>query len=280
MKKTVLLLGDRGKIGYPINHVLKGYHYNVVGKNTSNYNALNNDETESIIKQINPDVVINAIGLTSTDRCEQNPVNAFRLNALFPRLLAEQSNKYGFLLIHFSTDAVFDGKKGSPYDEFDTPNPMSVYSMTKLDGDISISNIAHRFYILRLSLVFGPSPGHGSFIEHMMQQANNGVKSLHIADDLVRSPTYNMDIAKEVIQFIKDYRDYGVYHVANRGIVSLYNLIKQVMNCFDVDVNVEHASYRDFPYSGYKHIFTPIVSKKLDDFRNWMDALQDYRRMV
>ena len=272
--KKILLLGDRGKIGYAMNYILKD-KYEIVGKNTDNYNALNDYVTERIIDEIKPDIVINCIGLTSTDKCEYNPLKAYKLNTLLPRTLAILSNKYNFTLIHFSTDAVFDGKSGDYYSEWNYPNPLSIYSMTKLNADTYISNIAKKYYILRLSLIFGYSPKPSSFVEHMMDKAVNG-KVLYIADDLIRSPTYNLDVAREVEYFLEDDKPYGLYHVASKGATSLYDLILKVIKDFELDVNVHRASYKDFPFSNYKHVCTPLTSYKIRPLRHWTFGLNEY----
>lgn len=274
--KKILLLGDRGKIGFAMNTIL-GKKYEIIGKNTDNYNAFDDDETEFIINKVNPDVVLNCIGVTSTDRCEQNQIGAYKLNTLYPRLLAELSNKYGYTLFHFGTDAVFDGRKDTSYCETDIPNPLSVYSMTKLCGDYSILNICKDFYIFRLSLIFGYSPKPSSFVEHMLDKINKGERTLHIADDLVRNPTYNMDVAGMVKQFIEHKKEPGLYHVANKGMVSLYDMITLVVNWFGIhDAIIKPSSYKDFPFAEYKHTHTPLTSNKIKPMRIWEDALADY----
>ena len=272
--KKILLLGDRGKIGYAMNTILKD-NYIVVGKNTSNYCAENDYITRKVIEKENPDIVINCVGLTSTDKCELNPVKAWRLNTLLPRTLATLSNKYNFTLIHFSTDAVFDGISGECYSEWSYPNPRSVYGVTKLCADQAISNIAKKYYIMRLSLIFGYSPKPSSFVEHMINKAVDG-NTLHIADDLIRSPTYNLDVAREVEYFLESKMPYGLYHVASKGATSLYNLITRVVKDFNLDVNVNRASYKDFSYSEYKHICTPLFSYKIRPLRHWTFGLNEY----
>lgn len=275
MAKRVLLLGSTGKMGTALREVFKD-DYIVVGKNTQDYNALDFERVRNLVEENIPDIVINTVAFLGIDPCEGEPEKALRLNALYPKFLAELSNKKEFLLIHFSTDAVFDSRKRGFYTEADCPQPPNLYGLTKYGGDCFIQAVAKNYYIFRLSVLFGETPKNTQFIEKMLQKVREGQKVLRVADDIVSSPSYSMDIAREIKQIVESSLKFGLYHIANEGKATLYDLMGEVVKNLDLDVRVERASYRDFPHIGIKNTFTPIRSDKIAPLRSWREAVREY----
>lgn len=275
MDKKILLLGCTGKMGIALNDVFSK-EYIVEGKNSKDFDAADFEQVRNLIEKYNPDIVINAVAVLGIDPCEKEPEKAFRLNTLYPKFLAELSNEYNFLLMHFSTDAVFSNEKGDFYTEEDCAKPLNLYGFTKYGGDCFVQEISKNYYLFRISVVFGEAVKNTQFVEKMLQRVKGGNDVLRVSDDIILSPTYSKDIAREIKRILKESLPFGLYHIANRGKASLCDLIKAIVKNLDLKVKVEAASYKDFPHLGTKNIFTPIRSVKIDSLRPWEEAVKEY----
>ncbi len=276
MIKKILLLGHTGKMGAALTKVLSAA-YEVVGKNSHDFDASQFDSVEKLIEELNPDVVINTVAFLGIDPCEKEPEKAFLLNTLYPKFLAELSVKKDFLLIHFSTDAVFsNNEKGSFYTEEDTPCPLNLYGVTKYGGDCMVMAYAKRYYIFRLSVLFGETTKQDQFVEKMLQRVKQGQKELFVSNDIFLSPTYSIDIALRVKEIVEGRCAFGLYHIANEGAVSLYEFMLEIGKRLNLKINIKPASFEDFPYVGRKNVNTPITSLKTKKLRFWREAVCDY----
>ncbi|HHT9159541.1 MAG TPA: SDR family oxidoreductase [Candidatus Brocadiaceae bacterium] len=271
----ILLLGSTGKLGIALSNVFCD-DYSITGKNSKDFDAMNFEQVRNLIKESKPDIVMNTVAFLGIDPCEKEPEKAFRLNALYPKLLAELSNKQGFLLVHFSTDAVFNDTKGDFYTEEDCPQPLNVYGLTKYGADCFIQAITKRYYIFRISVLFGETSKNTQFVEKMLLRVKEGNKILRISDDIIGSPTYSKDVAREVRRLIDNRYPFGLYHVANEGKASLYDLMKDIAEKLNIDVKVKKASYKDFPFLGIKNTDTPIKSERISSLRPWQEAVKEY----
>lgn len=279
MSGTVLLLGHTGKMGTALQRVL-GADYAVVGRNSRDFDACDGDQVRRTVTECAPDLVINCVAMLGIDPCEKDPARAFALNALYPRLLAELSAQAGFILAHFSTDAVFSDSNGRRYLESDTPSPLNVYGMTKYCGDCFVANTAKRHYIFRVPVLFGPSSNPNQFVEKMLERVRQGETALRVSDDIVSSPTLSLDVAARIRSLLAGGADFGLYHLANDGAVSLYDFMKETAAQLCPTVTVEPASYRDFPFVGRKNLHTPLGSQKTPLLRPWREAVRDYCRIL
>lgn len=275
--KKILLLGSTGKIGTAIKNVF-GEDYHVISKNSRDFDAINFEQVRNLVKETQPDIVMNAVAFVGIDQCEKEPENALRLNTLYPKLLAELSNDMGFLLVHFSTDAVFADKKEKRgfYTETACPNPLNIYGFTKYGADCFIQAIAEKYYIFRISVQFGQTTKNNQFVEKMLLRIKEGQNVLDISADIVSSPSYSRDVAREIKKIIEETFPFGLYHIANEGIASLYDLMKEIVQNLDLDVEVRKASYKDFSYIGTKNTYTPIRSVKIAHLRPWQESVKEY----
>lgn len=273
--RKILLLGSTGKMGIALSAAFQ-QGYRVIGKNSRDFDAMDFQQVHSLIEENNPDIVINTVAVLGIEPCEKEPEKAFRLNTLYPKFLAELAKEKGFLLVHFSTDAVFNDEKKDFYLESDQPCPLNIYGFTKYGGDCFIQNLAGKYYIFRISLLFGETSKNTQFVEKMLQKVMEGQKVLKVSDDIISSPTYSKDVAGEVRRIIEGKYSFGIYHIANAGKVSLCGLMRQIVKGLELDVKVEKASYKDFPFVGVKNTCTPIKSKKVGCLRSWQEAVKEY----
>ena len=276
MPKTVLLLGHTGKLGMALEQALGG-NYRIIGKNSSDFDATDLEQVRCLVTQHVPDIVINTVAMLGIDPCEQMPEQAFRLNALLPHFLAELSTTSGFTLVHFSTDAVFsDRTDESSCVETDTPIPLNLYGATKYVGDCLVMNSTPQHYIFRVPVLFGPSRNRRQFVEKMLERLKTDQQPLRISNDIISSPTYSLDVAGRVRELLEAQAPFGLYHLANHGKASLFELMTEMVSQLGLDLPVLAASYRDFPFIGRKNTCTPLSSVKIAPLRPWQQAVADY----
>ena len=221
----ILLLGNTGQLGWELERCLASL--GVV--TTVDYPAINLAEPHSIlttVRQLSPQVIINATAYTAVDRAETEPALAQAINTRAPGLLAEEAQRSGAALIHFSTDYVFDGRKGSPYTEDDLPNPLGVYGQSKLEGEKAVLQASQAALVLRTSWVY--SLRRDSFVTKVLswsrQQSN-----LRLVSDQISGPTWARQLAEitalllakagqNPVGWLRERT--GLYHLAGSGYCS------------------------------------------------------------
>ena len=274
--QRILILGHTGKMGTALMNAFRDSPFEIVGKNRKHFDASNYKSVKGLMNDVKPFIVINSVAYLGIDPCEQNRELAYRVNSLYPYNLATLATHYRFLLVHFSSDAVFDGERTTyPYTEMDGLRPVNYYGITKAQGDWGVSQYARQYYIFRLSILFGPSHRGGQFVEKMLRWAKER-DEIRIADDIIMSPSYSRDIAAEVKRLIEKRMPYGTYHLANKGTASLKELSEEIIQNLGLNVRVVGASHKDFPHIGRKNLCTPLSSWKIDTLRPWREAVKDY----
>tara|TARA_B100000315_G_C14510757_1_gene556827 strand:+ start:289 stop:1170 length:882 start_codon:yes stop_codon:yes gene_type:complete len=274
-EKRVLLLGSTGKMGIALQDAFQNA-YHVFGKNSKDFDACSPKTVDPLVEDIRPNIVLNTVAFLGIDPCEREPEKALHINTIFPKHLAELSEKKGFVLVHFSTDAVFPDTKGRAFTENDASKPVNLYGATKFGGDSLIQSIALRHYIFRLPILFGRTIKKNQFVEKMLAQVQASQKTLKIASDIISSPSYSSDLAREAYRIIETSMPFGLYHLANQGQGSLYDLMKEIIKNLKIDVTVVPVSFRDFPHIGTKNTRTPMESIRIKPLRPWREAVKAY----
>ncbi|MBS1188715.1 MAG: rfbD [Rhodocyclaceae bacterium] len=181
----ILLLGKDGQVGWQLQRSLAP-HGTVVACSRTECDLADLDQLRRVVRDVAPQVIVNAAAYTAVDKAETEFDLAHRINAEAPGLLAEESARSGGLLVHYSTDYVFDGEKAAPYVETDAPRPQGVYGRTKRAGEEAILASPGRALIFRTSWVFGARGG--NFVKTILRLAKER-ESLSVVDDQVGSPT-------------------------------------------------------------------------------------------
>ncbi len=272
--KRILLFGPTGKVGGAMRTVLG--ESKIICVNHSECDVSCSDKVVKIIEEVKPEIVINAVAFNGLDACEEDPQQALRVNTLFPKILAELSNIHDFVLIHFSTDAVFEGNTSDYYLESSAAHPINMYGFTKFGADSFISAIANKYYIARLSIQFGASDSSTQLIEKMLEKIRSGCRHLRISEDIIASPSYSIDVANTVKGIVENESPYGLYHIANQGKASPYELMRELVILLRLDVIIEPVPHAIFNTKSRKNPCTPITSEKLSLLRPWQEALADY----
>jgi dTDP-4-dehydrorhamnose reductase len=276
--RKMFLLGQ-GKLGSALHAVFMERGWQITNPGRSDFDFSDFQALRVALDNAQPDVIVNAAAMAGIDQCESAADQAFHLNALLPRELARFAESKGALVVHFSTEAVFSGRKRDYYTEDDTPDPINIYGLSKLAGDHCVRENCGRYYILRLPILFGPSPKSGQFLEKMLAKARAGAGQLSIAADIITTPSFSCDVAEQVEQMVSDKAAFGLYHLANSGQASLYDLVREACLGLGLSTEVCAASHRDFPGVGRKNDFTPLRSAKIPALRPWQAALKEYLAM-
>lgn len=181
----ILLLGKDGQVGWQLQRSLAP-HGEVVACGRTQCDLADPDRIRSIVRDVRPAIIVNAGAYTAVDQAESEPVLAHRINAVAPEVLAGEAARSGALLIHYSTDYVFDGGKEGPYVESDPTGPLGVYGRTKLEGEEAVRAAGGKSVIFRTSWVFGARGN--NFVKTILRLAREK-DSLNVVDDQVGSPT-------------------------------------------------------------------------------------------
>jgi dTDP-4-dehydrorhamnose reductase len=218
----ILLIGNTGQLGWELERTLVS-----LGElNACDYphiDLADYTNIRQIIHDCQPEVVINAAAYTAVDRAESEPDLARAINAIAPGILAEEARKNKAVFIHFSTDYVFDGQKGAPYQESDQPNPLCVYGHTKLGGERSVEQVSGAYLILRTSWVY--SMRRDSFVTKVLGWARTQ-PALKLVTDQVSGPTWARMLAEVTSQLLTSGKTdpyswfsdhHGLYHLAGSG---------------------------------------------------------------
>lgn len=232
--RSLLLIGKNGQLGWELQRTLA-----TLGEVTAvDYPDIDLAKPESLsdlIRNVSPQILVNAAAYTSVDKAESESDIAWLVNAEAPGVMAEEARRLNAAFIHFSTDYVFDGKKGSPYVETDHPNPLNVYGKSKLGGEQAVEAVGGSYLIFRTSWVF--SLRQGGFVTKVLQWARQH-ETLRIVDDQIGSPTWARMLAEATAQVIAQGRaepvDYirekaGLYHLAGSGAASRYEWAKAIL---------------------------------------------------
>ena len=271
----ILLTGAKGQLGYDIIRVF-GSRHEIIAHDLD----LDITKRELVIKrvaEVSPDLVINAAAYTDVDGAESNELAAYRVNALGVHNLALACADSGIPMLHVSTDFVFSGDKNEPYTEFDLPDPRGVYAKSKRAGEIYLTALLNRYYLVRTSWLFGVAGR--NFVKTMLELGKkNGEVS--VVDDQVGSPTYSKDLAGKILEIIER-GAYGVYHVSNSGICSWFDFAKEIFLVAGMEVKVNPISSEDLgrpaprpPFSALRGI--SLEMQGMAPLRHYREALEEF----
>tara|TARA_R110002033_G_scaffold98637_1_gene146979 strand:- start:13201 stop:14058 length:858 start_codon:yes stop_codon:yes gene_type:complete len=233
---NVLVTGSNGQLASCIKDVERKYdNLNFIYTDYLELDICDLNQVQGFFKK-NTQIhyCINCAAYTAVDNAETEADRAFEINAIGAKNLAVACKEYGIILIHISTDFVFDGKKTEPYTETDSTNPISVYGLSKLQGEVEISQALQEYFIIRTSWLYSE---HGNnFMKTMLKLAETRDK-INVVSDQVGTPTYAGDLAEAIVFLIhKKSKKYGIYHYSNRGEISWFEFAKAIFEEINSDI--------------------------------------------
>ncbi len=283
----ILLLGKNGMLGSQFEKQLS----EVVALDRDDLDVTNSRALKETFEAVSPEVVVNCTGYTNVDKAESQKKEAFALNAEAVKNIASLCDKHGAILIHFSTDYVFDGHKDvsdGGYKEDAMPNPLNVYGETKFKGEEFIQKEMTRFFIVRTSWLYGPRPagaGGGNFVDTMLKLGNEVLRaereSLNVVCDQFGSPTYTIDLVRAVIdeflmKFPDHLPDFGIYHLTGNGFCSWHEFAVRIFELAELRVKVGEISTAQYRTTAQRPKNSILVNTKLSKMRKWDEALEEY----
>ena len=229
----ILLIGKVGQVGWELRRTL-GPMPGVTAVDYPEIDLTSSDSLRQWVSQTRPRIIINAAAYTAVDKAESEPEKAMQINGAAPGILAEEARRVGALLVHYSTDYVFDGTKAAPYQETDTPNPLGAYGRSKLAGDEAVRAVGGAHLIFRLCWVYGARGQ--NFMLTIMHLAREREK-LRVVGDQVGCPTWSRMIAEATALVLKqviavpDWGDFaGTYHLAASGSTSWHGFAQAIVD--------------------------------------------------
>jgi dTDP-4-dehydrorhamnose reductase len=277
----VLLLGAHGQLGTELARTNQGH--TLVSQTRVDLDVTDPGALELFIRSVHPEVVLNTVAFNQTEVCEDDPVNALAVNTLAPRSLARLCVGVGARLIHFSTDFVFDGNKGSPYGESDAPNPLSVYALSKYGGERFVLAASDQNLVCRTAGLYGAAGSRakgGNFVQAILSRAQKG-EPLRVVNDIFQSPTFARDLAEKTWELVGLKTGGGILHLTNSGGCSWFQLAQAVMEIRGLSSSLTPIPASQWPGKMRRSPDTRLVSERLALFglsplRPWRDALTAY----
>lgn len=252
----LLLLGKNGQLGWELHRTLQTLG-EVIALDYPEVNMADAYSIRDTVRRYKPEVIYNATAYTDVDKAESEPELAEAINGTGPGVLAEEARKMNTVLIHYSSDYVFDGEKGSPYIETDPPNPLNVYGHTKLNGELAIQQVGGAYLIFRTIWVY--SVRGNSFVSKVLEWAHK-LKVLRIVDDQIGNPTWARMLAEATTQVLAQRHNdpfgfitekAGLYHLASSGVTNRFEWAKTIL---ELDPRREEQTVKE------------LLSAKTDEF--------------
>jgi len=223
--KKVLIIGADGMLGGELFRTLREKDV-CIGSTIQELDISDYDQTIETIKKLEPQVVINVAAFTMVDLCEQEKEKAFAANAEGAKNVAIGCQEVGAKCIYLSTDYVFDGKKKTPYGEDDSPNPISVYGLSKFQGEKYIEEILDDYLIIRSSWLFAQE---GSNFVNTIIKLSREKKELTMVNNQKGSPTYTKDLGQAISLLVeKDLK--GIFHITNNGCCTWFEFAQKILD--------------------------------------------------
>ena len=227
--KTILLTGKTGQVGGELQRTLAPLG-RIIALNRSQMDLSDPDSIRRVIREVKPEIIVNAAGYTAVDKAESESDLAMRVNAVAPGVMAEEARCMNALLVHYSTDYVFDGTKITPYVEEDEPNPLNVYGKSKLEGERAITAAGCEHLILRASWIY--SSRGTNFVLTMLRLAQER-KELAVVDDQIGSPSWARTLANSTAELLgkidSPAKETGTYHFSASGYASRYEFATKII---------------------------------------------------
>ncbi len=285
MKAAVI--GANGQLGSDVVLALNADAWETISLTHEDIELGDRGSVASVMKAIEPDVVVNTAAMHNVEKCESDPAQAYLVNAIGSRNLAMVTRDQGAALLHVSTDYVFDGTKATPYVEGDEPVPLNVYGNSKLAGECYVRTINPKHFVLRTSALYGVracrAKGGLNFVELMLKLAREKGQ-MRVVDCERVSPTATQELATQIAALSRS-NAYGLYHCTAEGSCSWHEFAREILSVAGVEAKLSVASPDEFPAKVPRprcSVLENAALKRegLNCFRPWQVGLRRYLERV
>jgi dTDP-4-dehydrorhamnose reductase len=272
----ILILGHKGMLGSDLFLRLIACH-DVAGRDIDDLDISSRDDCRDVMLEIEPDVVVNAAAYTDVDGCEIDRERCFSVNAEGVKNIALACRDRGIRIVHFSTDYVFDGNKGTPYRENDECNPINVYGQSKRMGELYLQEFSNNFILIRSAWLYGRNGK--NFVRSIIEKARTE-NTLEVVDDQRGSPTFTWDLAAAV-QLLIESQHSGIFHITNRGNCSWYEFALKILQVAGLDAIVKPIKSSELKRKANRPHYSVLSSRRFFEatgktMRFWQVALDDF----
>ncbi len=276
--KTIVLLGSEGQLGTALQAEMKKRNNKYIALNHSAFDIANPQLLEYALAQNEVDAVINCAAYTNVPRAETDVHRAMQINGSALKPVSDLCRQHEAFLVHVSTDYVFDGTKGSAYLEDDIPNPLNVYGISKLVGEMMVRQYAGDYAIVRTAGLYGA--GNPDNIVEKLIRFGRENKSLNMVADEVTSPTYADDLAKQILVIVEK-RITGMIHATSDGQCNWLEFGRCIFETLCMEIDLEPVQSAFFHKSLRKPLYSVLQNavlrnKSCDLMPDWRDALKRY----
>jgi dTDP-4-dehydrorhamnose reductase len=285
----ILIIGSKGMLGQELMRVFGDKRQEtesaeIIGWDRGEIDVANEVEVNQKIKDLKPDIIINAAAYNAVDKCEEEEGFAIakKINGEAPGYLAKIAKELEIILVHYSTDYVFAGDKKEGYKEDDAPSPISKYGESKLLGEENVRKFGEKYYLLRTCKLFGrpaiSEAAKKSFVDIMLNLAGKQ-DTIEAVDEGYASPTYAPDLAQRTREIVDGHYPWGIYHVTNSGACTWYEFAKEIFKIKNIKINLIPVGGDKFPRPARRPKFSPLINTKLPLMRSWQEALKEYLKL-
>lgn len=284
MERRVIVTGANGQLGRGINEILnQRMDVTIINADISETTAYcpikldiaNPVAVMNLVRDIQPEFIINCAAHTAVDLCETDQENAYRINAVGPKNLAVAAEALDAKLIHISTDYVFDGNSSTPYTEEDIPNPITVYGKTKLQGEEFVKSSCEKYFIIRTAWLYGEGK---NFVKTMLNLAEKN-EPIRVVNDQFGCPTSVLELTR-AINYLMDTTLYGTYHGVCQGVTTWYDFAKEIFRLAEKDVQVIPVTSEEYKTAAQRPKYSVLEDRKLMQMgyfmKPWEEALKEY----
>jgi dTDP-4-dehydrorhamnose reductase len=276
----ILLIGANGQLGSDLIKICGAHE--VVAKTHQDLDVVRFTDVQEQVHDVLPEVIINTAAFHKVDLCETEVLKALEVNAYGARNLALAARDVDAVLVHFSTDYVFEGTAGKPYTEEDAPNPVNAYGASKLAGEKFVRYLWSKSFVIRTCGLYGhagSSGKGGNFVEMMLKKAQSG-DSIRVVNDQRLTPTSTRELARKVMEIVPT-KQYGLYHITANGACSWYEFAQTIFELEGIDAKLEPTTAREFNAAARRPAYSVLENSRLrkmglDDLQDWRAALKEY----
>jgi len=277
----VLVTGVGGQLGYDVIKELEKRNIDCIGTDRAEFDITDFEAACKFIINYMPDSVIHCSAYTAVDKAEDESELCHLVNAVGTENIAKICKEINAKMIYISTDYVFDGTKDGYYDVDDIPNPINVYGKTKLTGEKAVQEILDKYFIVRISWVFGTNGN--NFIKTMLRLGKEH-NELNVVADQIGSPTYTADLAPLLVDMIQTDK-YGIYHATNEGECTWAEFAEEIFKIAGMNVEVNHITTAEYPTKAKRPMNSRMSkAKTLEVFCNslplWKVSLGRYINLL
>jgi len=279
----IALIGAAGQLGTDLQRCLP----EVLPLTHTDIEITQPEQVSACLGRLSPDLVINTAAYNLVDKAEDEPEQAWAINARGPEILARWCEQQGAALLHVSTDYVYgaDAARQAPYSEEDSPGPVGVYGASKLAGEQAVQEFCSRHYVVRTCGLYGQAAtrSKGNFVKTMLRLAAERPQ-LRVVADQHCTPTFTADVARMIAALIQTPR-YGLFHVTNAGASSWYEIAAETIRLQELPTQVIPITTADYPTRARRPAYSVLNCSKVEaatglTLRPWQAALADYLQQI